>query len=513
MEYADLIFYNGNILTMDKSNPAVRAVAVKDGLIQAVGETEAVKQYSGPETEMFDLKGKTLLPGFIDSHVHFVQTGLNALGVDLGRCGSLGDVFRVLRDGAEKAEKDTFVRGICFDETMLAEGRFPTIQELDSIMPDKPLWICRVDSHSCAVNSKALELMDIDENTDGVEKDRSGKPTGVLRTRANFIARNTVMDTIPTAMRLKGMEIASQMALKAGITALNALEGGELFSDKDAEALHEFQDRLPIDTFLFYQITDVDRVLEKGLRRIGGCLILDGSFGSRTAALMEPYADDPSTSGVLYFSDEELERLVFRAHREGLQITFHALGDRAIEQLISVYEKAQRLYPRKDARHRIEHFEFPTLDHIKRAARLGVICSVQPAFEYFWGGGGMYGMRLGAERAAKTNPFRTIIDCGAMLVGGSDSDVTPMNPLLGIQGALTHSNPVHRITIQEALEMFTINGAYAVFEEDRRGSIERGKLGDFVVLSSNPIETPPEEIENIEVLYTIKEGKILYSKY
>lgn len=511
MNFADLVITGGDVFTQTKSFPRATAVAVRDGRVLAVGSRDEMRELIGPKTKLVDLSGCVVMPGFIDSHVHFVQTGLDAISVDLSGATSVKEVLeRLKRQG--NTMQGGWIRGVGFDETKCIEKRPPSIDELDGIFPDRPVWLCRVDSHSCVVNTAGLKTLNLPPDTEGIQR-KSGRPTGFLSREANSLARKKVFGSIPKEQRLKAMKAAERMALEAGITMLNALEGGPLFADEDAESLFKYRDELTVETVLFYQTTDVKKVLEMGLERIGGCIILDGSFGSRTAALLEPYADDPTTRGVLYFSDEELRDFVLRAHKSGLQITFHALGERAIEQVISAYEHAQSVFPRKDARHRVEHFELPTPEHYRRAAAAGVVLSVQPAFEHFWGGvDGMYGLRLGKERALLTNPYRSLIDAGAVLAGGSDSNVTPMNPLLGIHAAVNRSNTMQRISVQEAVDMFTINGAYAVFKEEETGSVEVNKKADFVVLSADPFKVEPGCIKDIEVLMTIKGGKVVYEK-
>ena len=511
MAHIDCIFRGGDIVTMDANNPVVEAVSVRNGCIEQAGPMSVVQSSMGPETRVFELGGRCMVPGFYDSHTHFVQTGLGKLGVDFGRTSSHEQMLEQIREKTRTLQPKELLLGAGLDELKLREKRYPPLEELDKVTPDRPVWINRVDSHSCMVNSVFLTLLDMDAISGGVDRDSGGQVTGVLRQDANFKAKKVATDMIPAEKRKEALKIAADAAVRRGVTTINAMEGGELFNDKDAEALLKYQDSVAIDLVLFWQTTRVETVLEHGLKRLGGCIALDGSFGSRTAALLEPYSDDPSTRGVLYFSDQKLENLVASAHKEGLQITFHAIGDRAIEQVITVYEKVQKHHPREGARHRIEHFELPTPDHIERAARLGLICSVQPAFEYFWGGSGMYGIRMGEERARRTNPFRSILDAGVILLGGSDSDVTPIDPLIGIQGAVTHSTPEHRITAQEALEMFTINGAYGVFQEDIKGSISPGKWADLVVLSENPLKVSKETIKDIQIHTTIKQGRTIYS--
>lgn len=505
MEKID-IYINGNVITCEEDNLYTEAFAVKEGNFLAVGPKEEVIRIAGENAVIHDLQGRTVVPAFVDSHVHFVQTGLNALAIKLHRCKTIEEVLDTIKN-ADKPKKG-IIRAVGFDESNLRENRYPTMEELDAIVENQPLWICRIDSHSSVVNSRAFKDLNLPNATAGIEKNQEGKPTGVLRQKANSLARKHALEHTSMEERVKAIKEAEKLALVKGVTLVNALEGGELFHDMDADFLLQYKNQLRIETEVFYQTTDVEKVLKKGLKRIGGCVILDGSIGSRTAAISEVYEDDPSTNGVLYFDNETLKDFVLEAHKNGLQVTVHALGNRAIQQIIDVYKYCLQVYPRKDHRHRIEHFELATEAQVKEAAAMGLVVSMQPAFEYFWGGEeGMYRDRLGEVRGKKTTPLGLVVKHGGIAIGGSDSDVTEIDPLLGIQSAVTHENQENRISPYDALKMFTIHGAYGVFQEDRRGSIKEGKIADFVVLEENPLTAEATTIKDIAVLGTYVAGE------
>jgi len=507
----DLILYNGTIISMDKRNTIFNWVALDNGRIVDLGIDDGYKKYFRETNEAINLKGKTVLPGFYDSHVHLVQSGLNALCIDLSKAKSINDILEIIREKALIMPKGELIRAIGFDEMKISEKRLPTRHELDNSAPDNPVWINRVEYHTSVVNSLALHILNLPFNLEGIVKDDRGLPTGQLKGEANTFVRNKMLGIIPNSMRSNGISKALTSAVEKGITSVNAMEGGFLFHDKDAEFILENINALPIDIALFYQTVDVDRVVKNNLKRIGGCIFLDGSFGSRTAALTEVYHDNSDTWGTLFFSQEEINEFVLKAHKAHLQIAVHAIGSKAIEQILKAYEYAQEIYPREDARHRIEHFELPSKEQLMRAAKLKVIASMQPTYEYFWGGKGhMYETRLGPNRRKLTNPLRKIIDYGILISGGSDSDVTPMDPILGIHSAVNHPTPEHRISIFEAIKLFTINGAYGVFEENIKGSVELGKYGDLVILDKNPLESDKERLKDIKVVSTIKEGNIIY---
>ncbi|HYE82929.1 MAG TPA: amidohydrolase [Clostridia bacterium] len=508
----DLLLYNGTILTIDGNNTVVNWLAAKDGRIIDLGCGSGYEQYLRTTGEAVDLIGKTVLPGFYDSHVNLVQTGLNILSLNLSEIRCMDELFSIIRHKASQLPEGEMIRGIGFDELKLIEKRLPNRYELDRCAPNNPVWISRVDYHTSIVNSLALHMLNLPFNLDGIVRDGRSLPNGQLTGRASALVRSHMLGRISEAEIARGVHKALNIAIENGITSINAVEGGFTFHDKHAEFMLENKNSFPIDITLFYQTVNVEKILEKGLKRIGGTIFLDGSFGSRTAALAEPYSDDSSNSGTLYFSQEELNSFVLEAHRSGLQIAVHAIGSRAIEQALTAYEHAQAIYPRKDPRHRIEHFEMPADEHIQRAKALGLVASVQPTYEYLWGGARkMYETRLGEARRKRTNPFSKYIKAGLIVAGGSDSDLTPMNPLLGIYSAVNHPTVEYAISIEDAIKLFTINSAKAVFEEESKGSIERGKLADLVILDANPLEAS-SSLNEISVVATIKEGNILYVK-
>lgn len=511
---ADLILYNGKIITLDGTDRIVEAAAVNKGEIIAVGTNQEIKEFITDNTQQLNLEGKTVVPGFIDSHVHFVQTGLNKLFLNFTGVDSREEMLDLIKNRAQKLAAGEWIYGVGFDEENFADPQPPTRWQLDKLVPDNPVWLSRVDCHSCVLNSKALELLNIPRNILGLDRDRKGRVTGIIRNKANFEVRNWVLGNIPYRKRIKALQVATRLALEAGITTVHSMEGGGLFSELDLQLLLEVKDENPLDIVLFNQTMDVDRVLSLGLDRIGGCIALDGSIGSRTAALIEPYEDKPTTRARLYHSQQRINEFVTTAHKGGLQIAVHAIGGRAIDQILEAYEIAQKKYPRDDPKHRIEHGELINQQQINKAKELGVTLSMQPAFEYYWGGSeGMYTTRLGTKRAHRTNPYRDVIDADCLVIGGSDSDVTPMNPLLGIHGAVNHSNSEQQLTVKEALQLFTLNAAKAAGEESIKGSIEVGKAANFTILDRDILTVPSDEIKDIEVMKTIIKGRIHYARY
>lgn len=510
MKKIDLLIYNADIVTIDEKVPSASWIAISDSKILDLGQRKGYEKYINESKEVINLKGKTILPGFYDSHVHLVQTGLNLLSLDLSDVKTISELQEKIEEETKQKPEGTLIRGIGYDDLRVKEARMPTRYELDKCAPNHPVWINRVEYHISSINSMALNKLNIPFDLDGIIRDSRGLPDGRLKGKASAYIRNQILNSLSENVRKRGVYKAIDLAIKKGVTTIGALEGGFVFHNKDAEFIIDKGDSFPIDINLFYQTIDVDMVKKKGLKRIGGCIFLDGSFGSRNAALKEGYSDDIENKGRLYFSDEELNEFILDAHRNDLQITVHAIGDRAIDQILNAYEYAFNNSEIKNHRHRIEHFELPSDDHIKRAKKLNLILSMQPSYEYYWGDkDDLYDRRLG-ERRKNTNPFKKIIENGLIIAGGSDSDVTAINPLLGIHTAVNHPNKDFSISQMQALKLFTINGAYSVFEETKKGSIKKGKLADLVVLDKNPLKVKKNKIKDIKVELTIKEGNIIF---
>ena len=513
---ADLFLHNGIIYTYDAGYARVSAVAIKDGQIIAVGMDESLKEWKSRAGRVIDLEGKTVFPGFTDTHAHFMDTGNDMLFADLTSAKSMTEILGIMKAFGKTLSTGQWILGRGFDDSMIVEKRFPTMQELDTVSPVEPVVIFRVDLHSCIVNTAGYRRLALDENLDGIEKDHHGKPTGTLLRQATGAAFSRINQTMTDDQRRQGIRLASQFAVAHGITEVHCLEGGGAIADHDLEILRSERNRLPLRTTIYHQTTDVKKVKQEGACCIGGCVLIDGSIGSRTAAVTQPFKDDPlneHNQGVLYFSEAELNEFVEEAHRNDLQISMHAIGDRAIGQLLSAYERVLTKYPRKNHRHRLEHFELCTQAQIEKSAQLGIVLAMQPAFDYLWGGSGrMYESRLGLERSLFSNPFGSILKAGCIVAGGSDSDVTPMDPLLGIHSAVNHRNPEQRISVNDAILMYTRNAAWAAFKEASRGSIEVGKQADLTVLAKDPFKTPVTELKDIPYAMTICRGKTMYSE-
>lgn len=511
MNEKNIALIHGNVITMDAEDTRTEAVLIEDGVIQEVGNSEMIKAIAeDKKIPVKDLKGSTVLPGFHDCHVHVMGTGMASLGVDLYHCGSVKDVIHLLEKESEK-NKQGWVCGVRLDESKLQEKRPPHLEELTKHFPDRGVYLLDRGLHYSVVNQKAYEEIGFTGQEAGLRKDKEGKVNGRLHEQANAVARNYFTSSLTKEQRMQAIHHVEQEALRRGITTIHAMEGGEMFTNEDIPVFLELQGKTDVDFVLYWDTMDLEAVEKAGLPRVGTDILSDGSIGSRTAAFDEPYADDPDSIGILYYDNKCLIEHIGKALEKHLQCGFHAIGQRAIRQILDCYEVAYKEHPWEDARFRIEHFGFCDDRDIERAAKNHIIISTQPSFSYLRGGpGSVYQIRTGEKRERKAYPNRKFVEAGIVVAGGSDSNVTPIHALLGIHAAVNHPYPEHRVTVYQALRMFTIDGAYSAFEEKIKGSIERGKQGDLVILAQSPYEVKREKIKDILVEMTIKEGRIVY---
>lgn len=495
------VVVNANIITMDTADRRCRAMAIEKGRIFALGSEAELAPLVNRGWSKTDLGGRTVLPGFIDTHEHLMLTGSLEMAVHLDDVTHTEEILERLAQRAATTEKGGWVRGSFLNEQNLAEKAMPTRDALDRAVPDHPVYLIHVTCHMASLNSRALDIVNPPLNLDGLDM-KGTTPTGVVRDPGILThVHPTIARILPEGEKDGFMLTAAKMALKKGITTLHALDGGDL-GPGDTHAIHRNRHRLPLHVVCYNQSMDLEEVRALGLPRIGGCICSDGAFEAHTAALFEPYADEPDNYGALTYTQETMDQFIMAAHREGLQIAVHCESDRSIEQVLWAMEKALRAFPRSDHRHRIEHLELPTFNQIQRMARAGIMASMQPAFiPALIGQEAMqtYEPLLGKRRLERVHPYRSILDAGIPISGGSDSPVTPYGPLCGIQAAVNHPNPRERITLREALEMFTSTAAWSAFEEKDRGTIEEGKMADLVVLEQDPYSVPTDRIADIPI--------------
>jgi predicted amidohydrolase YtcJ len=415
--------------------------------------------------------------------VHFLELGLQFILPDLSSADSLDGVFDLLRAASSQSRELGFLMAFNLEPGRLREQRMPFCRELDKVLPDQPALVYRVDGHSAVLNSKGMELVFGHSTPEGAERDEHGTETGRLASIAYEQASRAFKRLLPREPKLAAFDKATDGAVQKGVLTLGAFVGSDEPGDDVPELLTEFASELPIEIVIYPQTRSIARARTMASTRIGGCILIDGSFGSHTAALMTDYSDRPGNRGKLYFSDVELEEFLRAADAAGLQTAVHAIGDRAVSQVVGCYERFLNGNP---LRHRIEHAELLNDGLTERIACLGIILGVQPAFEHYWGGPtGMYSQRLG-NRFRSTNPYRQLLDRNVILSGGSDAPITPISPQLGIQSAINHPVPEHRLTPVEAWRLFTDRAAFALGQDKRKGSLTPGHDADFLVMDDLP---------------------------
>ena len=537
---ADLVIKNGKIITVDAHDTIAEAVATLDSNFVRVGRNDDVAPLIGTETKVIDLAGKTLIPGFIDSHTHPVSTGAFMYSLDLidaaaELCPSIADLQDRIREKVKETPKGDWIGGRNYVPEKMKENRWPTREELDAVAPDNPLIIIIRGYHAHAVNSRAIEMAGITKDTPNpeggvIDKDpATGEPTGVLRDvpiMKSVVPQPTLEDLKAALARI------SEEYVKTGVTST-----GEAGAPEIPESMRAFQeavdeDKLKIRTYLmirepFYRANDLGLRTGFGndMLRLGAVKIfMDGSIQCYTCAFNEPYISK-DTRGLegLQFTQEQINEIVTESHRLGYQVAIHAQGDYTINMAVNAIEDAMQKHPRPDPRHRIEHCLCPTQIELERMKQLGIIANFYLFHPWYWGDQHINDF-IGQERASRMVPAKTAMDLGIVACAHSDCPVCtpsnpiwPSNPLWGMWCAINRKTRSgvdigshERLTPMEALRAYTINGAYASFEEDIKGSIETGKLADMVVLSDNPLEVDPWEIRNITVEKTLIGGKIVY---
>jgi len=518
----DLVLLKGNIVTMDRKTERAEAVAIAGERIIATGKNSEIKRLVGRRTKVINLRGRTVVPGMIDAHIHFIDYGLSLKRIDLRDARSIADIQAKVGAVAKATRPGKWITGRSWDQERLKEKRYPNRHDLDKVSPQNPVILNRVCGHIAVANSRALQIANVSKETPDpqggqIDKDpETGEPAGILRDEAMPLVWNHVPP--PTKEELvEAIDAASQKALSAGLTSVHAL----LRNSAYMEALQQARatGRLGVRVYMGIPVELLDHLIGLGIGtgfgdswlRVGCVkMLLDGSLGGRTAALKEPYADDPTNKGLLLYQEEEVRQLVSKAHDSGYQLAIHAIGDHAIELALDAIEEAQKKTPRKNHRHRIEHASIISPEQIDRMAEMKVIASVQPAFvtSDFWAKD-----RVGKRREKWIYPFKTLFK-RLVASAGSDCPVEHLDPLEGMWAGVTRAGflPDERISVEEALQMYTVNAAYASFEENDKGSITEGRLADLIVLSSDPFKVSPEKLRSIKIDRVIVGGKVIKNR-
>src|SRR4051794_2188226 len=458
-----------------------------------------------------DLPGTTILPGFIDSHVHLTGTGIHLAAPEASGARSAAELLDVVRSLAAGRDEPLLIHG--YDETKWGRPDLPSIEELDAVAAI-PVLLVRVDGHAALANSPAFEASGIGDVT-GLARGVDGAPTGLVTQEASERLRRWFSERL-SASDIQGHQLrAGALAASRGVTTVHEMSIVKERGLRDVEILLEHRERLPVDTVIYLATTDVPQAIDLRFPRVGGDLAVDGSIGARTAQLSAPYVD-ASDTGAAYLDGDELPEFLHGAHNAALQVGIHAIGDAAIERLLQAWE---RIYATLDSRgrrhfrarrHRIEHFEMPSDVHIERAAMLGLAVSVQPAFDAEWGfPGELYERRLGWERAGGMNPFRTLIERGIEVGAGSDTPITPLDPMAGIAALERHHDERQRLSRVEAIRLFTWGSANLAHQEEKKGRLTPGAHADFAAYDADPMEV--DAIEHLRPVLTVSLGREVFA--
>ena len=534
---ADSVLMHARIYTMDPKEPWAEAMAVRAGKIIAVGSDKAIEAYQGPSTKVIDAKGHMALPGLVDAHVHFLAGSAVMQQVSLNEAKTIGEFQKAIKDYAAAHPDSKWIQGMGWIYSIFGEGGLPDKKLVDAVVPDRPVYLLAYDGHTSLANSKALQAAGITRKTPNppsgiiVRDPLTGEPTGVLKEAAGTLVAKLIPQPTHEEERYllaRAIHYASSLGLTRLISAGADAERVELFDEIRQRG--DLTVRFSMARFVSAPVTpDAIQVLEQNRKKYGDewidagqvKFLLDGVIESHTAAMLEPYEGDPSNRGQLYFDAEKYRESVLQLDRLGFPISTHAIGDRTIRLALDAYEAAHKANGHSEARDRIEHIEAPSAADIPRFGKLNVIAGMQPLHATpdtntfnNWAGS------IGPHRAQRAFPWHSILAGGAQLCFGSDWPVVTLNPWPGLQMLLTRQTPdgtppggwlpSERLTLEQAIQGYTMGGALAARREKTEGSIEAGKLADVIVISQDLFKTAPNQIGKTKVLLTMVGGKIVY---
>jgi predicted amidohydrolase YtcJ len=543
---ADLVLTNGHVATVDSAMPTAEGVAVRGDRIVAVGSVADMKAYIGQKTEVIDLEGRFAMPAFTEAHAHFTEVGESKLELELAKAHNWDEIAAMVADAAARAKPGEWILGRGWHQEKwdrrpadAVEG-FPTGVLLTKVAPNNPVLLTHASGHATVANAKAMELAAVTRQTPNppggeIMKDKAGNPTGVFKERASGLVEKALAAALAKrspeeaeAATIRAIQTADREYISKGIVSVT--DAGVGFDAVDLYRKLAEEGRLNVRLYVMlsessarlagnlarYRMIDVghDHLTVRAIKRF-----MDGALGSRGAWLLEPYADQPGTSGLNTVSPEEMKATAELAIENGFQLCTHAIGDRANREVLNVYEETFKAHPdKKDLRWRIEHAQHLSAADIPRFGALGVIASMQGI--HCTSDAPYVLARLGAERAEEgAYVWQKLMKTGAVIANGTDAPVEEVDPLPGYYALVTRrqkSGEVfygdQRMTRDEALRAYTFNGAWAAFQEKTRGSLTPGKLADIIVLSADITRVPEDQIQKAEVLYTIAGGKIVYKK-
>ena len=534
---ADLIITHAKVWTVDPAHPTAEAVAVLGERIVAVGTSAEVEAWRGPKTRVIDAKGKLLLPGFNDAHVHFVSGGLQLDAIQLNDATSAEEFKRRVGERTRKTPKDEWIQGGDWDETKWTQAQLPAHSLIDDVTPENPVFLGRYDGHLGLANAVALRLAGITAATPDppggtILRDAQGNPTGILKDAAMNLM-SAVIPPLSHEQRTNAARRALAYAASLGVTSVQDMDddGSQLYDD--IEVFGELLERGELSTRIYVapSIMHWEDQAHIGVRRAFGSSYLrigalkgfaDGSLGATTAYFFDPFLDAPGNRGLLSNQMQPpvaMRERMLRADAAGLQICTHAIGDQGISIILDFYSDIVKEHGPADRRLRIEHAQHMAAKDFDRFAQLGVIASVQPYHAI--DDGRWAERRIGHDRASRTYAFRTFLNHGVRLAFGTDWDVAPLNPMLTLYAAVTRATldgknpngwfPEQKLTLAEAIEAYTMGSAYAEFQEKKKGSITPGKLADMVLVSDDLLHIDPAKIRDAHVLTTIVGGRVVYN--
>ena len=523
---------NAAVWTGDRARPWAEALAASGDRVLAVGSTAEIAALG--DGEVIDAAGRLVVPGFIDSHIHFLEGGFRLASVQLRDARSRADFASRIRAFAATVPDGTWITGGDWDHTLWG-GELPDRSWIDGVTPRHPVWVNRLDGHMALANSAALRAAGVTKDTPDVSggeivRGASGEPTGILKDNAMALVDKAVPPR-PAAEKDRALAAAMRYAAERGVTSVHHM--GDNWDDVAVFASARDAGTLTTRIYAVTPLAQWERLRDAVARReqggadgrggewlrIGGLKgFVDGSLGSHTAAFHEPFKDAPTDRGLLVNTPEHLHAWIAGADRAGLQVMVHAIGDRANTVLLDIYDRVIREHGPRDRRFRIEHAQHLTERDIPRFGRLGVVASMQP---YHAIDDGRWAEAFIGDRIRTTYAFRSLLDQKARLAFGSDWYVAPATPLEGIYAAVTRRTldnrnpdgwvPAQRITVEEALRAYTADAAYASFDEDLKGSLTAGRLADIVMLDRNIFEIPSEQIRETQVVLTVVGGTVVYS--
>jgi predicted amidohydrolase YtcJ len=526
---ADLVVTNANVRTMDAKRTVAKSIAVLNGKIIAIGSDADTKPLIGPKTRVIDAGGKLILPGFNDAHVHFLGTGEQLSSVDLRDAKTPEEFVQRIKDFAAKLPKGRWVLGGQWDHENWTPNNLPTAALIDAATPDNPVFISRLDGHMSLANSLAMRHAGVDKNVKDVAggeivRDAAGNPTGIFKDAAKIYV-GKVIPKPSFEQQLEAAQAATDHAASLGVTSIQDMAAGtNVGAYQELLRRGTLKTRVygcsPLNDYKRWEKTGVRAAFGDAMLRVG-CLkgYADGSLGSTTAWFFDPYLDAPSSTG-LAMADvtTTMRQTIQDADKAGLQVRIHAIGDRANATILDHFQSVETANGVKERRFTIEHAQHLRQEDIKRFGKLKVVASMHPL--HIIDDGRWAGNRLDEKRLKGTYAFRTLLDTGAVLAFGSDSPVASLNPLWGIYAAVTRRTlddknpngwiPEQKITVDEAVRGFTFGSAYGEFQENVKGTLEVGKLADFVIVSDDIFTIDPVKIANAKVLTTVVEGKVVF---